>query len=136
MSLECGEDDYTQLKAYRSISLLSCMGKIVEEVVTELVLEENNRRGQPSDGQFGCRNGWTAIDAAIIMVERTDAASKYRHIRGVLLTDIDAARPSVRKGRVVNLVRTSNMNRDLIRWTERFHIYHTVYMINDRNTMQ
>jgi len=34
-----GEDDYTKLKAYRSISLLSCMGKVVEKVVAELLSE-------------------------------------------------------------------------------------------------
>jgi len=32
-----GKADYTQLKAYRSISLLSCMGKVVEKVVAELL---------------------------------------------------------------------------------------------------
>ena len=31
------KDDYTQLKAYRSISLLSCVGTVVERVVTELL---------------------------------------------------------------------------------------------------
>ena len=35
-----GKDDYTQLKAYRSISLLSCMVKVVEQVVAELLSEE------------------------------------------------------------------------------------------------
>jgi len=32
-----GTDDFTQLKAYRSISLLSCVGTVVERVVTELL---------------------------------------------------------------------------------------------------
>ena len=32
-----GQEDYTQLKAYRSISLLSCMGKVVKNVVPELL---------------------------------------------------------------------------------------------------
>ena len=50
-----GKDDYMQLKAYRSISPLSCMGKVVEEVVTKLLSEEAERRGLLSDGQFGCR---------------------------------------------------------------------------------
>ena len=39
-----GKDDYTQLKAYRSILLLSCMGKVVENVVAELLSEEAERR--------------------------------------------------------------------------------------------
>jgi len=50
-----GEDDYTQLKAYRSISLLSCMGKVVEKVVAELLSEEAERSGLLSDGQFTSR---------------------------------------------------------------------------------
>jgi len=32
-----GKDHYTKLKAYRSISLLSCMGKVVEKVAVELL---------------------------------------------------------------------------------------------------
>jgi hypothetical protein len=35
-----GKDDFTQLKAYRSISLQSCIGKVIEKVVAELVPEE------------------------------------------------------------------------------------------------
>jgi hypothetical protein len=50
-----GKDDYTKLKAYRSISLLSCMGKVVEKVAAELLSEEAEKRGLLSDGQFGSR---------------------------------------------------------------------------------
>jgi len=32
-----GKDDYTKLKAYRSISLLSCMGKVVKKVAADLL---------------------------------------------------------------------------------------------------
>jgi len=38
-----GKDDYMKLKAYRSISLLSCMGNVVEKVATELLSEEAKR---------------------------------------------------------------------------------------------
>jgi len=64
-----GKDNYTKLKAYRSISLLSCMGKVVEKVAAELLSVEAERRGLLSDGQFGTRNGRSAIDAAAIMVD-------------------------------------------------------------------
>jgi len=50
-----GKADYTQLKAYRSISLLSCMGKVADKVVAELRSDEAERRGLLSDGQFGSR---------------------------------------------------------------------------------
>ena len=64
-----GKDDYTKLKAYRSLSLLSCMGKLIEKVSAELLSEEAERRGLLSDGQFGSRKGRSAIDAAAIMVD-------------------------------------------------------------------
>jgi hypothetical protein len=69
-----GKDDYTKLKAYRSISLLRCMGKVVEKVVAELLPEEAERRGLLSDGQFGNRKRGSEIDAAAIMVDRAHTA--------------------------------------------------------------
>ena len=44
-----GKDDYTQLKSNPSISLLSCMGKVIENVVTELLSKEAERRELLSD---------------------------------------------------------------------------------------
>ena len=35
-----GKEDYTTLKLYRTISLLSCLGKVVEKVVAELQSDE------------------------------------------------------------------------------------------------
>ena len=43
-----GKDDYTKLQADRSISQLSCMGKVVEEVVAELLSDEAERSGRLS----------------------------------------------------------------------------------------
>ena len=34
-----GKDDYTAAKAYRYISLLKCLGKIVEKVAADLISE-------------------------------------------------------------------------------------------------
>jgi hypothetical protein len=89
-------------KAYRTISLFNCMGKVVEKVVAELLSEEAERRGLLSDGQFGNRKGRSAIDAAAIMVNRAHAAWTNGDITGVLLMDIKAAFPSVANGRLVN----------------------------------
>jgi len=83
-----GQDDYTKLKAYRSILLLSCMGKVVEKVAAELLSEEAERRGLLRDGQFGSRKGRSAMDAVAIMVHRAHAAWTNGHITGVLLMDI------------------------------------------------
>jgi hypothetical protein len=131
-----GKDDYTKLKAYCSISLLRCMGKVVENVVAELLSEEAERRGLLSDGQFGSRKGRSAIDAAAIMVDRAHAAWTNGHIPGVLLMDIKAAFPSVAKGRLVNIMKTRQMDGDHIRWTESFLSDKAVEMIIEGNAME
>jgi len=92
-----GKDSYIELKAYRSISLLSCMGTVVEEVAAELLSEEAQGRGLLSDGQFRSRKGLSAIDAGAIMVDRAHAAWTNGHTTGVLLMHIKAAFMSVAK---------------------------------------
>ena len=115
-----GKDDNKQLKAYRSISLLSRMGTVVEKVVPELLPEEAERTGLLRDRQFGSRQGWSAIDAATILDDRAHTAWKNGHITGVHLTDIKAAYPRVAKERLVNLMTVREMDGDLIRGTESF----------------
>jgi len=92
-----GKDDYTKRKAYRSISLLSCMGKVAKKVAAELLSEEAERRALLSGGQFGSRKGLLVIDAVAIMVDRAHAAWTNGHITRVLLMHIKAAFPSVAK---------------------------------------
>jgi hypothetical protein len=69
-----GKEDYTKLKSYRTISLLRCMGKVIEKVLAQLLSEEAERRSLLSDGQFGSRKKRSGIDAAAIMVDRAHSA--------------------------------------------------------------
>jgi hypothetical protein len=110
-----GKDDYTKLKAYRSISLLSCMGKVIEKVVAELLAEEAERRGLLSDGQFGSRKRRSPIDTVAIMVDRAHAAWRQGSVAGVLLMDIKAAFPSVGRGRLVHTMKGKGIDGDFIR---------------------
>jgi hypothetical protein len=114
------KDDYTKLKAYRSISLLSCMGKVVEKVVAELLAEEAERRGLLRDSQYGSRKRRSAIHTVGIMVDRAHAAWREGSIAGVLLMDIKAAFPSVARGRMIHTMRGMGMDGDLIRWMASF----------------
>jgi len=91
------KDDNTKLKAYRTISLLICMGKLVEKVAAELLSEDPERRGLKNDRQFGSREGWSGIDAAAIMVDSAHAAWTNGHMTGMLLMDIKVVFPSVVK---------------------------------------
>jgi hypothetical protein len=124
-----GKDNSTKLKAYRSISLLSYMGKVIEKIAAELLSDEAERRGRLSDRQFWIRKGRSAMDATAIMVERAHAAWTNGHIPGMLLMDIKAAFPRVAKGRLVNLMKVRRMEGDLVRRTKSFPSERKVEMI-------
>jgi len=47
--------DYGVAKAYRVITLLNCLGKVVEKVAANAIAEECEQRGLLHDRQFGCR---------------------------------------------------------------------------------
>jgi hypothetical protein len=108
------KDNCMKLKVYRSISLLSWMGKGFKKVVAELLSEDGKRRGLLSNGEFGSWKGQSAIDAVANMVGRHHAAWTNGHIPGVLLMNIKATFPEVEKGRLVNLMEVRPMDGDLI----------------------
>jgi 3-mercaptopyruvate sulfurtransferase SseA len=59
--------------------------------------------------------GWSAIDAAAILLDRAHAEGTSCHIPGMVLMDIAAALPIVVKGRLVNMLEVTQMERDFIR---------------------
>jgi len=110
-----GTEDYMKLKSYRTISLLSCMGKVVEKVVADLLSDAAERRALLSNGQYRSRKKRLAIHAAAIMVDRAHAAWKDDNITGLLLMDINAAFPSVARGRLIHAMKAKKIDGDLIR---------------------
>jgi len=131
-----GRDDYTKLQAYRSITLLRCMERVVEKVAPELRSEAAESRGLLSDRQLGSRNGQSAINAAAIIVDSAHAACTYHHISGVLLMDIKAAFTSVAKERQVNLMKVRKIDGDLIQWMESFLLEGIMEMTIEGNAVE
>jgi hypothetical protein len=115
-----GKEDYTKLMSYRTISLLSWMGKVVEKVVTELLSDEAQRRALRSDGQFGSRQKRSGMDAAAIIVDRAHAAWNKDKATGVLLMDLKESFPSIARGRMIHAMKAKKIDAELIRWTKSF----------------
>ena len=49
-----GRDDYSLAKSYRCISLLDCLGKMVEKVVATMVAAHCEQVAGFHPGQYGC----------------------------------------------------------------------------------
>ena len=94
-----GKDDYGLAKSYRVISLLNCLGKMVEKVAAMMVSAHCEATGQFHPGQYGCRARRSAVDAVAITIAQTQEAWRRSRIVVALLMDVAAAFPSVARVR-------------------------------------
>ena len=65
--------DYTILKAYRVISVLNCLGKVVEKTMATWILDRCEKNHLLYKGQFGCRKGCSTLDTLaqlVIFIEK------------------------------------------------------------------
>ena len=115
-----GKDDYSQAKAYRVISLLNCLGKVVEKTVAYLLSNQCERTGALHPGQYGSRPQRSAVDAVGLAMARTQQAWTQGKMVGALLMDVSAAFPSVAKDCLVRGMRDLKLDENLIQWTDSF----------------
>jgi hypothetical protein len=58
-----GKDDYSKVKSYRVISLLNCLGEVVEKVVAIMLTDHCEWHGTFYPRQYGCSRNRSAVDA-------------------------------------------------------------------------
>ena len=115
-----GKDDYSQAKAYRVISLLDCLGKVVEKVAAYLISNQCERTGALDRGQYGSRPQRSAVDAVGLAMARTQQAWTQGKMVGALLMDVAAAFPSVARDCLVRRMRGLKLDENLVQWTDSF----------------
>jgi len=84
-----------KLMVYWTISLLTCIGKVVEKVVAELLPEHPERRGLLSKCQYGRRKRRSAMNAAAIKLGRAHGDCDEGNIAGILVVNIKPAFRSI-----------------------------------------
>lgn len=89
------KDDYSLWKSYCVMYLLSCLGKVLERLVTELLEIQVHTTGALHRGQFGSIRQQSAIDTVSSMVTFCDGEWSRGRVVGALCIDIQAAFPSV-----------------------------------------
>jgi len=92
-----GKPTYAAAKAYRVISLLSCLGKVVERAVVTLIASHCETNNIFRQGQFGCRQGRGTSDAVARLVSRVEDAWDKKRTGLALLLDFKGAFDRVNK---------------------------------------
>ena len=92
-----GKDDCSLAKSYQRISLLNCLGKMVEKVAAMMV-----------------------SDAMGVTIAQAQEAWGRDYIIGALLMDVTAAFPSVARGCLLRKMRRAGLDECLEKWTDSF----------------
>jgi len=126
------KSDYGVATAYRVITLLNCLGNVVEKVAAMAIAEECERRMLLYDGQFGCRKRRSALHAFGRLMKRVEEAWGRGNTAAVLLMDVKGSFPHVAKRNLIKRMEDMGFEANLLRWLESFMEDRKVIMSMDR----
>ena len=86
-----GKPDYSKVRAYRVISLLDVISKLLERTAAHLMADYLERKRGLHEGQFGCRKRRSCVDAVAILMNRTQKAWNEKKVAGALFMDVKSA---------------------------------------------
>jgi len=126
-----GKPDYTKVRAYRVISLLDVISKLLERTAAHQIADHLERKRGLHEGQFGCRKWRSCVDAVAILMNRTQKAWERKKIAGALFMDVKSAFNNVDKTFLGKRMEEQGMEADLIRWTMSFMSDRRVRLVLD-----
>ena len=126
-----GKSDYSQVKAWRVISLLSCLGKVIEKLAAGLIADWCEAQGILHPGQMGSRRGRGAIDAVAYLVQTVHQGWAEKRLTGAAFIDVMGAFDHVDPYKLAEAMEAAGIDNDLIRWTLSFLTGRQVGLIID-----
>jgi Reverse transcriptase (RNA-dependent DNA polymerase)/Endonuclease-reverse transcriptase len=117
---KAGRADYTLAKNFRPISLLECLGKLLEKLVAKLIYRDMTKYSLVPTTQFGGRNSSSTLDAGLTLVHDIQSAHHGGLRTGLLLFDIQGYFDHVNHERLVALVANLGFAPELVNWCRSF----------------
>lgn len=97
-----GKDNYSNPNSYRPIALLSCLGKILEKVITSRITYWAETCKVLAPGHMGGRRIHSTDDALIILTSWIKEQWRKNQVVTALFLDVKSAYPSVHRDRLWN----------------------------------
>jgi ribonuclease HI len=126
-----GKTDYTQIKAWRVISLLSCLGKVIEKLAAGLIADWCESQGVLHPGQMGGRRRRGAIDAVACLMQSVQEGWAQGHLTGAIFIDVLGAFDHIDPYKLGETMEALGVDYDLIRWTLSFLTDRQVSLVID-----
>ena len=112
--------DYTQSRAYQLITLLECMGKLLEKVVAHRLMYFTGRYNLISGSQFGGRANSSTSDAILIFVHDIHNSWNHGLATSALTFDIKGYFDFVNHEHLLNEMKKRCIPLELVKWTANF----------------
>lgn len=128
--------DYTVVKAWRPISLLSALGKILEAVVAERISYVVERYGLLPANHFGARKRRSAEQALILLQEQIYKAWRAGRVLNLISFDVKGTYNGVFKERLLERLKARGIPGGLVRWIGTFCSGRTAAMVVNGHTSQ
>lgn len=114
------KENYTIAKAWRPISLLATLGKVLESVIAERISHAVETYGLLPTSHFGARKQRSAEQALLLLQEQIYAAWRGRRVLSLISFDVKGAYNGVCKERLLQRMRARGIPEVLLRWVEAF----------------
>ena len=112
--------DYTNPKSFRVISLLNCLGKVLERIIAKRLSFLAETTNLLDRTQIGGRLRKSAVDTAIILTDEIQTNRRYNKKTSTLFLDIKGAFDHVAKNKLLDIMKSRNLPVSLLSWTKSF----------------
>ncbi len=108
--------DYSNLKAYHPISLLECIGKVLEKVIAKRFNHDIEASHLLPMTQFGSCHHHTATNTAAVLTHRIQATRALGHAGTLVLFDISGFFDNLNPQRTVHILRLKGFPDNVCWW--------------------
>ena len=130
------KSDYTRAKAWRPISLLSTLGKVLEAVVAERISNLVETLGLLPTNHFGARKQRSAEQALVLLQEHIYNAWRAKKVLSLISFDVKGAYNGVCKERLIQRLKARGISTVLARWIDAFCSSRTAKIVVNGETSQ
>ena len=112
--------DYSNPRAYRLITLLECLGKILERIVARRLTFLAGELNLVPPTQFGGRSNSSTDDAILTFITDVQTAWNAGKVTSALTFDIKGYFDFVNHGRLLSELKRKNIPLEYVKWTASF----------------
>ncbi len=123
-----GKADYFVPKSYCPISLLDCLGKLLEKAVAKRITHDIDVAEVLPPNQFGSRARSCCLDAALTLTHHVTLAHKINWRSGALLFDISGFFDNISQERLREILCNRGFNSLIIEWVDAFLMDRTLQL--------